>query len=74
MLARFIQNVLRSTFLDTNKTTKKCIQFLNKGEQIVLLYLTLYIIYNIKVMFLQKMPCSMSVRKCMRFCIPELQS
>jgi hypothetical protein len=27
---RFIQNVLRSTLLHTNKTTKKCIQFLNK--------------------------------------------
>ena len=53
-----------------------------------LLYLTLYIIYKIKVMFLQnwypretsllftsrQMWCSMSVRKCIRFCIPELQS
>jgi hypothetical protein len=28
-LARFIQNVLQSTFLYANKTTKKCIQFLN---------------------------------------------
>ena len=25
----FIQNVLRSTLLHANKTTKKCIQFLN---------------------------------------------
>ena len=53
-----------------------------------LLHLTLYIIYKIKVMFLQnwypretsllftgrQMLCSMSVRKCIRFCIPELQS
>ena len=29
-LARFIQNVLRSTLLQDNKTTKKCIQFLNR--------------------------------------------
>ena len=29
-LARFIQNVLRSTLLHANKTTKKCIQFLNR--------------------------------------------
>jgi hypothetical protein len=27
---RFIQNVLRSTLLHPYKTTKKCIQFLNK--------------------------------------------
>jgi hypothetical protein len=51
-----------------------------------LLYLTLYIIYKIKVMFSQnwyprktsllftgrQMLCSMSVRKCIRFSIPEL--
>jgi len=29
-LACFIQNVLRSTILHANKTTKKCIQFLSK--------------------------------------------
>jgi hypothetical protein len=29
---RFIQNVLRSTLLHVNKTIKKCIQFLNKGQ------------------------------------------
>ena len=53
----------------------------------ILLYLTLYIIYKIKVMFLQnwypretslftgrQMLCSMSVRKYIRFCVPELQS
>ena len=32
MLACFIQNVLRSTHLHANKTTKKCIQFLNKTK------------------------------------------
>ena len=55
---------------------------------VLLLYLTLYIIYKIKVMSLQnwypretsllftcrQMLCIMSVRKCIRFCIPELQS
>ena len=60
----------------------------NTDGQQCLLYLTLYIIYKIKVMFLQnwypreasllftgrQMLCSMSVRKCIRFCIPELQS
>ena len=30
LLARFIQNVLRSTLLFANKSTKQCIQFLNK--------------------------------------------
>ena len=30
--ACFIQNVLRSTWLHANKTTKKCIQFLNKSS------------------------------------------
>jgi hypothetical protein len=29
-LKRFIQSMLRSTLLHANKTTKKCIQFLNK--------------------------------------------
>jgi hypothetical protein len=57
-------------------------------EQQMLLYLTLYIIYKIKVMFLQnwnlketsllftsrQMLCSMCVWKCIRFRIPELQS
>ena len=36
---RFIQNVLRSTLLHTNKTTKKCIQFLNKV--LILMWLTI---------------------------------
>ena len=54
----------------------------------MILYLTLYIIYKIKVMFSQnwyhretsllftsrQMLCSLYVRKCIRFCIPELQS
>ena len=31
---RFIQNMLRSTLLHANKTTKKCIQFLNETDQI----------------------------------------
>ena len=34
VLARFIQNVLRSTLLHSNKTTKKCIQFLNEIKYI----------------------------------------
>ena len=55
---------------------------------LLLLYLTLYITYKIKVMFLQnwypretsllftgrQMLCSMPVQTCIRFCIPELQS
>jgi hypothetical protein len=54
----------------------------------LLLYLILYVMHKIKVKFLQNwytrdisllftgrhMLCSMSVRKCIRFCIPELQS
>jgi hypothetical protein len=71
---------------DLEKTT----ELLQVTEKLyhILLYLTLYIIYKIKVMFLQnwypretsllftrrQMWCSMSVRKCIRFCIPELQS
>ena len=30
-LAHFVQNMLRSTLLHANKTTKKCIQFLNES-------------------------------------------
>jgi hypothetical protein len=58
------------------------------AQCLMLLYLILYIIYKIKVMFLKnwypretsllytgrQMWCSMSVRKCIRFCIPELHS
>ena len=61
---------------------------LSAGNNCILLYLTLYIIYKIKVMFSQnwypretsllftgrQMLCFMSVQKCIRFCIPEIQS
>ena len=38
---RFIQNVLRSALLHANKTTKKCIQFLNK-----MLVYHIYVFFN----------------------------
>jgi hypothetical protein len=35
MIARFIQNVLRSTLLHANKTTKNCIQFLSADHMLL---------------------------------------